>query len=104
MKASMAHDPDTPRFHEAMSGEHRYGFLAVMGKQIEELYQKNNYKAAKKTSIPRGANILPSTWALKIKQYPYGRPGFALEENVKLKNWTILSRMHQLRHGQPIKW
>ena len=32
MKASMTHDPDNPWLHEAMSGEHRYYFLAAIGK------------------------------------------------------------------------
>ena len=70
MKAPMAHEPDTPCLHESMSGEHRDYFLSAMGKDIAELEQLNTWKVVKKTSIPRGANLLPSTWAFRIKRYP----------------------------------
>ena len=73
MKASITHDPNTTQFHEAMSGEHQYSFLSAMGKEISELEQQNNWKLAKKTPLPRGANLLPSTWAFNIKRYPGGR-------------------------------
>jgi histone deacetylase 1/2 len=73
MKASATHDPDTPRLHEAMRGEHRDEFLAAMGKEIAELEAHGTWKIVRKESMPDGANLLPSTWALKIKRYPDGR-------------------------------
>ena len=73
MKASMAHDPYTPPLHESMSGEHRYDFLAAIGKEIPESEQRTTWKVVKNTSLPCGANLLPSTSDFRIKQYPYGR-------------------------------
>jgi hypothetical protein len=73
MKASTTPDPDSPRLHEAMSGEHREEFLAAMSKEIEELESHGTWTVIKKSSLPRGANLLPSTWAFKIKRYPDGR-------------------------------
>jgi hypothetical protein len=73
MKASSTHDPDTPRLHEAMRGEHRDDFLAAMGKEISELEAHGTWSIVRKESMPLGSNLLPSTWALKIKRYPDGR-------------------------------
>jgi hypothetical protein len=73
MKASATHDPDTPRLHEAMRGEHRDEFLAAMGKEIAELEAHGTWNIVRKESMPDGANLLPSTWALKIKRFPDGR-------------------------------
>ena len=73
MKASTSYDPDSPRLHEAMRGEHREDFLVAMGKEIAELEHHGTWTVVKRTSLPRGANLLPSTWALKIKRYPDGR-------------------------------
>ena len=72
MKASLEHKPYTTQLHEAMSGEHRDDFLATIGKYIKYLEQQNNWKVVKKTSIPCGANLLPSIWAFNIKRYPDG--------------------------------
>ena len=35
MKASIMHDPDTPRLHEVMSSQHQDEFFTAMGKYIE---------------------------------------------------------------------
>jgi hypothetical protein len=73
MKGSATHDPDSPRLHEAMRGEHRDEFLAAMEKEISKLEAHGTWKIVRKESMPHGANLLPSTWALKIKRYPDGR-------------------------------
>jgi hypothetical protein len=73
MKASATHDPDTPQLHEAMRGEHRNEFLATMGKEILELETHRTWKIVWKESMPKGANLVPSTQTLKIKGYPDGR-------------------------------
>ena len=44
-----------------------------MGKEILELEQRNTWKVVNKTSLHHGDNLLPSTWAFKIKRYPDGR-------------------------------
>jgi hypothetical protein len=73
MKASSTHDPDSPRLHEAMRSEDRDEFLTAMGKEIAELKSHGTWTIVRKKSMPAGANLLPSTWALKIKCYPEGR-------------------------------
>jgi hypothetical protein len=70
MKASATHDPDTPRLHEAMRSNQRDKFLTVMGKEIAKLESHETWTMIRKETMPDSANlILPSTWALKIKQY-----------------------------------
>jgi hypothetical protein len=72
MKASTSHDPESPRLHEAMQGEHREHFLVAVGEEFEELEHHGMWTVVKMTSLPRGVNLLPSTWALKIKRHPDG--------------------------------
>ena len=66
-------DPDTPRLHEAMRSEHREEFLHAMGKEIADLEKHGTWTVIRKSSMPTEANLLPSTWALKVKRYPDGR-------------------------------
>ena len=44
-----------------------------MGEEIQELERHNTWMEVQRSSIPEGANILPSTWAYKVKRYPDGR-------------------------------
>jgi hypothetical protein len=68
MKASATHNPDSPRLHEAMQGKHHGAFLAAMRKEISKLEaQHGTWQIVRKKSMPTGANLLPSTWALKVK-------------------------------------
>ena len=67
MKALMVPDPDTPRLHEAMHGPHREDFLTAMGREIEELESHGTWSVVQKSSMSAGSNLLPGTWALKIK-------------------------------------
>jgi hypothetical protein len=73
MKASSVSDPDTPKLHDAMRGDQRDDFLTAMGQEIAELESHGTWDVVRKASMPSGANLLPSTWALKIKRYPDGR-------------------------------
>jgi hypothetical protein len=72
MKASSTVDPDTPRLHEAMRGDHRDDFLAAMGEEIAALEAHRTWNIVRRDSMPAGSNLLPGTWALKIKRYPDG--------------------------------
>ena len=73
LKASVIHDPDTPRLHEAVGEDHQEEFIIAMGKDIAEIKELNTWTVVRKSSLPKGANLLPSTWAFKIKQYPDGK-------------------------------
>jgi hypothetical protein len=72
MKVSATHNPATPGLCKAMQGGHREDFLVAMGKEIEELEARGTWTVMKKSTLPRSANLLPSTWA-KIKRCPDGR-------------------------------
>jgi hypothetical protein len=73
MKASATHAPDAPGLHEAMAGAHREAFLSAMWKGISELESHGTWTVIRKMAMPKGANLLPSTWAFKVKRYPDGR-------------------------------
>jgi Reverse transcriptase (RNA-dependent DNA polymerase) len=66
-------DPDCPTLQEALAGPQREEFLEAMAKEIEELEQHGTWTVTQKSAVPEGANILPSTWVLRIKRYPDGR-------------------------------
>jgi hypothetical protein len=68
-------DPDTPTWAAAMSGPHKAEFLAAMKAEITslELEQHNTWTVVPRKTAPEGANILPGTWAFRIKRYPDGR-------------------------------
>ena len=66
MKASMTHNPHTPFLHESISGKHLDDFLTAMGKEIAELEQRDTWIVVNNISLPRGDNLIPSTWAFKI--------------------------------------
>ncbi len=72
MKAGSKSDPDTPGIKEALGGIHRDDFLEAMGKEIEELEEHETWNVMEKSDVPEGANIIPSTWAFKIKRTPSG--------------------------------
>ena len=65
-------DPDYPRFHQAMAGPHRAEFQIGMKKEIKELEERSTWTVVKRSSIPEGANVLPVTWAFRIKRFPTG--------------------------------
>jgi hypothetical protein len=70
---SQKQDPDYPTLGEALSGPHREEFLEAMRKEIEELEEHGTWQIIARKDMPAGSNILPSTWALRIKRYPDGR-------------------------------
>jgi hypothetical protein len=71
-KAGGSRDKDTPNFQEAMFGPYRSEFIQAMAKEISELEEHGTWKVVSRRSLPEGANILPSTWAFKIKRTPFG--------------------------------
>ena len=72
MKAK-GNDPDLPQLHEALMGPHRDEFLEAMRKEIKQLEEHNTWTVVPRENLPDKANVLPSTWALRIKRYPDGR-------------------------------
>ena len=73
LKAAASPDPDTPNLTEALSSAHREEFLEAMKKEIQQLEAHGTWQVVSKSTLPTNANVLPSTWAFKIKRYPDGR-------------------------------
>jgi hypothetical protein len=72
LKASST-DPDLPTVRQALTGRHKEEFLAAMRSEIKELEEHKTWTVVQREDLPNGANVLPSTWALRIKRYPDGR-------------------------------
>ena len=66
-------DPDNPTLRAAMHGPHADEFTQAMGIEIAALEKGDTWTPMLRSSVPRGTNVLPGTWALKIKRYPDGR-------------------------------
>jgi hypothetical protein len=67
--SSKASQSDNPTYEEAMNGPHREGFLQAMAIELKTLTDMACWEV-----VPRvpGSNVLPSTWAFKLKRYPDG--------------------------------
>lgn len=64
-----ASSADNPRYHEAMSGPNADGFLNASVVEISTLQHMDAWKQVER--LP-SMNVLPSTWAFKIKRFPDG--------------------------------
>ena len=71
-KAKKANDPDTPTIKEALAGPHHDEFLDAMTNKIHELEVHSILTVVKKTDIPSDSQIVPLTWAYKVKRWPSG--------------------------------
>ena len=70
--AAAKNDPDTPNFKESLSGEHREDFIEAMKKEVSALKKRTTWFLVPKWKLPKGAKIIPTTWAMKIKRFPSG--------------------------------
>ena len=67
------HDPDNPTLREARMSEYAEEFGTAMAEEITALEKGNTWTPMLRSSLPSGTNVLPGTWALKIKRFPDGR-------------------------------
>jgi hypothetical protein len=67
--AAKANDADLPTWEQAMNGPDREGFWEACRKEVETLRNMNVWDEV--TRQP-WMNVLPSTWAFRIKRYPDG--------------------------------
>jgi hypothetical protein len=67
--ASKASQSDNPTYEEAMNGPRREGFLQAMTIELKTLTEMECWEVVTRV---QGSNVLPSTWAFKIKRYPDG--------------------------------
>ena len=72
-KSTPGSDPDLPTFNQAMTGPDRELYEEAMAAEIKELEDHGTWKYVKRSSVPQGSKVLPSTWVLRTKRYPDGR-------------------------------
>ena len=65
-------DPDSPNYREAMTGPHRVEFEKAMIKEMRELEARGAWTGVLRSSVPKGEQIVPLTWAFRIKRLPNG--------------------------------
>ena len=73
LKATPGSDPDLPTFNQAMTGPDRDLYEQAMSDEIKELEEHGTWKLVKRSNVPQGSKVLPSTWVLRAKRYPDGR-------------------------------
>jgi hypothetical protein len=66
---SKASQADNPTYEEAINGPHNEGFYQAMVTELTTLTDMECWDVVKR--VP-GCNVLPSTWAFKLKRYPDG--------------------------------
>ena len=72
LKAAATPDPDTPNLQQAMMSEHAEKFREAMAKEIADLEKHKTWRLVKRSTLPKDTNVLPGTWAFKIKRLPDG--------------------------------
>jgi hypothetical protein len=72
LKASKK-DPDSPSFHEAMTGPYQEEFWEAMHVKVSESENHQCWDVVAATNVPEGAKVLPVMWVFKIKLFPDGR-------------------------------
>ena len=70
LKAKKNYDPDTPTFGQAMRSPYSKEFKAAMMTEIKSLVKHGTWVGLLCSSLPEGANVIPSTWAFRIKRLP----------------------------------
>ena len=66
---SVANASDTPNWAEAMNGPNKQGFCDAMDKELATLEGKDAWAVVDRQDW---MNVLPSTWAFKVKRLPDG--------------------------------
>ena len=72
LKAKKNSDPDTLTYNEAMRSQYVDEFVEAMRIEVEALTKLGTWQGVLRSSLPRNGNVLPSTWAFKIKRWPNG--------------------------------
>ena len=64
-----SHDPDIPRYMEAMSGENTEESFKTMDDEIQSLMRRDTWDIVSIKSVADN-NVLPETWSLNCKRKP----------------------------------
>jgi len=60
-------------YNEVLTSPHPEEFEEVMRQEISKLEKHGTWTVVAKKDLPAGVNVLPSTWAFKVKCYLDGR-------------------------------
>ena len=66
---NQSHDPDTPTYMEALSGENSEEYFKAMDDEIQSIIRRDTWGGFPRKSVA-GHNVLPGTWSLKCKRKP----------------------------------
>jgi hypothetical protein len=66
-------DPDAPPWHVAMQSPEVEQWTEAALNEVKELQTRGTWSEMHKKDLPAHANVLPGTWALKVKRFPDGR-------------------------------
>ena len=72
LKAKKSSDPDMLMYNEAMQSQYAEEFVKAMQIEVDALMKLGTWQGVLRSSLPRNGNVLPSTWAFKIKRWPNG--------------------------------
>jgi Reverse transcriptase (RNA-dependent DNA polymerase) len=60
-------NPDTMYLHEALRQPDKLQFIAAMQKEVEDQMGNGNFQFHRRSTVPKGAQIIPGVWVLKRK-------------------------------------
>ena len=63
---TQSHDPDTPTYMEALSGENLEEYFKAMNDEIQSLIRRYTWEIVSRKSVA-DQNVLPGTWSFKCK-------------------------------------
>ena len=66
---SQSHDPDTPTYMEALSGENVEEYFKAMDDKIQSLMRRDTWEIVSRKSVA-DHKVLPRTWSFKFKRKP----------------------------------
>jgi hypothetical protein len=70
--AKKKHDPDLPRYEEAMCGPYKDKFVTGMEHEVSQLNKMDTWIEVDEASLPPGTHVVKTTWSFKIARLPDG--------------------------------
>ena len=72
LKSKASKDPDLPSIKEALNCPDSESFWQAMEKEISTLEPMQTWEVVQQSSVPKGAKVIPGTWAFRVKRFPDG--------------------------------
>ena len=67
---TQSHDPDTPTYMEALSGENSEEYFKAMDDEIQSIMIRDIWEIVSRKSVA-DQNVLPGTWYSRYKRKPH---------------------------------